>query len=139
MAILLAGQTVRISEKNRKFSKRVGDLSGEEIGLCFQCGGCSSACPMTSQMDLLPSKVMRLVQLGEEEVLKSRTPWVCSTCFNCAVRCPRGIDIANVMEALRQILLRGKFDYLKLDELSREELEEIPPIALISVLRKFTA
>jgi len=135
----LAGRVIRISERNGRFSERVKALSGEEIDLCFQCGGCSSACPMTSQMDLLPSKVMRLVQLGEEAVLKSRTPWICSTCFNCAARCPRGIDIANVMEALRQMLLRSKFDHLKLETVGREELREIPPIALISSLRKFTS
>jgi len=139
MMLQLASQTLRLSEKNRKFSNRIKDLSGEKIDLCFQCGGCSSACPMTSHMDLLPSKVIRLVQLGMEEVLKSRTIWVCSTCLNCAVRCPRGIDIANVMEALRQILLRGKFNHMELGELTREELREIPPIAIISSLRKFTA
>jgi heterodisulfide reductase subunit C len=139
VALQLTSQTFRISEKNRKFSKRIKELSGEEIDLCFQCGGCSSACPMTSHMDLLPSKVMRFVQLGMEEVLRSRTIWVCSTCLNCTVRCPRGIDIANVMEALRQTLLRAKFNHLELDGVKREELREIPPVAIISSLRKFSA
>jgi len=139
VALQLTNQTFRISDRNRKFSKKIGELSGEKIDLCYQCGGCSSACPMTSHMDLLPSKVMRLVQLGMEDVLKSRTIWVCSTCLNCTVRCPRGIDIANVMEALRQTLLRGKFNHLDLDGVKREDLREIPPVAIISSLRKFTA
>jgi len=139
VALQLASQTFRLSEKNKKFSSKIRGLSGEEIDLCFQCGGCSSACPMTTYMDLLPSKIIRLVQLGDEGVLKSLTPWVCSTCLNCTAKCPRGIDIANVMEALRQTLLRSKFDHSRLDDLRMEELREMPPIALISSLRKFSA
>ncbi len=87
--------------ENRAFRDRVKELSGEKIELCFQCGACSSGCPMTQEMDYLPSKVIRMAQLGLEEALDSKTIWVCTTCFNCEVRCPRGIDIANVMEALR--------------------------------------
>jgi heterodisulfide reductase subunit C len=63
---------------------------------------------------------------------------VCSTCFNCEVRCPRGIDIANVMEALRQMRLRKKYDRVSLDDLTPEELRELPQVAIISNLRKLT-
>jgi len=139
VALQLSSQTFRLSEKNTKFSNKIKELSGEKIDLCFQCGGCSSACPMTAHMDLLPSKIIRLIQIGDERVLKSHTPWVCSTCLNCTAKCPRGIDIANVMEALRQTLFRSKYDHLKLDDLRREEFREMPPIALISSLRKLSA
>ena len=125
--------------ENASFKAKVEELSGENIDLCFQCGGCSSGCPLTEEMDLLPSTVMRYAQLGIEEALESTTIWVCSTCFNCAVRCPRGIDIANVMEALRQIVLRKKYDRVSLDDLTPEELRELPQIAIISNLRKLTA
>ena len=90
-------------------------------------------------MDLLPSTVIRYTQQGLEEVLESNTIWVCITCFNCEVRCPRGIDIANVMEALRQIVLRTKYDRVSLDDLTHKELRELPQIALISSQRKLTA
>jgi len=76
--------------------------------------------------------------LGMEEALDSKTPWVCITCFNCEVRCPRGIDVANVMEALRQVALRAKHDRFSLDELTSEELMELPQIAIISNQRKLT-
>jgi len=125
--------------ENASFKAKIEELSGENIDLCFQCGGCSSGCPLTEEMDLLPSTVMRYAQLGIEEALESTTIWVCSTCFNCAVRCPRGIDIANVMEALRQIVLRKKYDRVSLDDLTPEELRELPQIAIISNLRKLTA
>jgi heterodisulfide reductase subunit C len=79
------------------------------------------------------------VQLGEEDVVDSKAIWICSTCFNCEVRCPRGINIANLMEALREIKLRSKYDHFSLDSLDITELRELPQIALISNLRKMTA
>src|SRR4030042_1335190 len=127
------------SPLNQVFRDRVKELSGEKIELCFQCGACSSGCPMTQEMDYLPSKVIRMVQLGLEEALDSKTIWVCTTCFNCEVRCPRGIDIANIMEALRQLVLRKKDDRVALDDLSPEELRELPQVALVSNQRKMTA
>ncbi|MCK4439136.1 4Fe-4S dicluster domain-containing protein [Candidatus Bathyarchaeota archaeon] len=125
--------------KNKYFKDRVTELSGENVDLCFQCGACSSGCPMTQEMDYLPSKIIRMVQLGLEEALESKTIWVCTTCFNCEVNCPRGIDIANVMEALRQLVLRKKYNRVSLDELSPEELRDLPQIAIVSNQRKLTA
>ena len=130
---------LRMEPGNKQFKDRVTELSGENVDLCFQCGACSSGCPMTQEMDYLPSKIIRMVQLGLEEALESNTIWVCTTCFNCEVRCPRGIDIANVMEALRQLVLRNKYDRVNLDELSSEELRELPQIAIVSNQRKLTA
>ena len=130
---------MRKQPENKIFKQKVGELSGENVDLCFQCGACSSGCPLTEEMDYLPSKIIRLVQLGLEEVLDSKTIWICTTCFNCEVRCPRGIDIANVMEALRQIVLRSKYNRVSLDELTQEELRELPQIALVCNQRKMTA
>jgi heterodisulfide reductase subunit C len=120
------------------FKDRVNELSGENIDLCFQCGACSGSCPMTQEMDYLPSKIIRLLQLELEESLESKTIWTCMSCFNCEVSCPRGIDIANIMEALRQLVLRKKYNQVSLDDLSPEELRELPQIAIISNQRKFT-
>jgi heterodisulfide reductase subunit C len=89
-------------------------------------------------MDVLPATVLRYSQLGMEEILDSKTPWVCVTCFNCEVRCPRSIDVANIMEAIRQITLRSKYERFNLDELSTEELMELPQIAIISNQRKLS-
>ena len=126
-------------QENANFKVKVRELSGENIDLCYQCGACSSSCPLTEEMDLLPSTVIRYAQLGLEEVLETTTIWVCITCFNCEIRCPRGIDIANVMEALRQIVLRTKYDRVSLNDLTHEELRELPQIAIISSQRKLTA
>lgn len=133
-----AGQIFVFSQENKAFKAKIEELSGENIDSCFQCGACSSGCPLTDEMDLLPSTVIRYAQLGMKEALEANTPWICITCFNCEVRCPRSIDIANVMEALRQMLLRTKYDRFSLDELTPEELKELPQIAIISNQRKLT-
>lgn len=70
---------------------------------CFQCRKCSAGCPLTFAMDLLPDQVIRLALLGQEDqVLGSRTIWVCSGCMTCTSRCPNGIDIAGVMDWLKE-------------------------------------
>ena len=75
----------------------------------------------------------------EEDILSSKTPWVCASCLSCTVRCPRGIDLARVMEAIRLLKLRENIDYVKLSDIDKEIIEELPQIALISSFRKHTA
>ncbi len=132
---------IKVSLKKVKspLVRKVTEISDEKIYSCYQCGKCSAGCPFADQMDLLPNQVIRFVQLGMEEVLDCKTIWVCSACFTCRVGCPKGIDIANLNEALRLLHLRRNQDHLKLGKLPREELLKLPQIALISSLRKYTA
>ena len=85
-------------------------LGGEtELGVasCYQCKKCSAGCPLTFAMDLLPDQVIRLALLGQEESLLScRTIWVCSSCETCTTRCPNGVDIAGVMDWLKEEALK---------------------------------
>ncbi|MEJ5330175.1 MAG: 4Fe-4S dicluster domain-containing protein [Desulfobaccales bacterium] len=75
--------------------------------VCYQCKKCSAGCPLTFAMDLLPDTVIRLALLGQEESLLScRTIWVCASCVTCTTRCPNGIDIAGVMDWLKEEALR---------------------------------
>jgi len=70
---------------------------------CYQCGKCSAGCPLTFTMDLLPHEIIRLAGLGQtEKVLQASTIWVCSACETCTTRCPNGIDIAGVMDYLKE-------------------------------------
>lgn len=123
-----------------KFIEKVEELSGQNLLACYQCGKCSAGCPAVSEMDILPNQIIRYAQLGlEDELLASKSIWVCATCLTCNSRCPKGINIAEVLEALRQILLRKRRDYVGPAQLSKKEIGEVPPIALISSLRKFTS
>ena len=132
---------VRISPASLRgeFSAKVAELSGQDLALCYQCGKCSAGCPMAFAMDLLPTQALRLVQLGlAEEVAECRTIWLCASCLACTVRCPKGIDIARVMEALRLLSLRKNIDFVSPSELGEEVVAELPQIALVSGFRKLT-
>ena len=87
--------------------KKIEELSGQKISACFQCQKCTNGCPVTFAMDIMPHKAMRLLHLGlVDEVLHSDTIWVCASCETCTTRCPNDIDIASVMDNLRQLSQR---------------------------------
>ena len=73
------------------------------VSACYQCKKCSAGCPLTFAMDFYPDQVIRLALLGQEDqVLGCRTIWVCSSCETCTTRCPNNIDIAGVMDWLKE-------------------------------------
>jgi heterodisulfide reductase subunit C2 len=117
-----------------EFARRVEDLSGQNPYDCYQCGKCSAGCLFADHMDALPNQIIRLVQLGDASVLDLEAPWVCAACLACQVRCPKGVDIARTMEALRQLALRRgeRSAALHLDR-------GHPQIALIGAFRKLTS
>jgi heterodisulfide reductase subunit C len=135
---------MRINISRRKikdsFVTKVEEISGQNLLACYQCGKCSAGCPAVSEMDILPNQIIRYAQLGfKDELMRSKSIWICASCFTCNARCPKGINIAEVIEAIRQILLRKREDHLKVEKLSDKEKEDVPPIAIISSLRKFTS
>jgi len=92
---------------DNRFLKIINHVSRQRIGLCWHCWSCGGGCPFSDHMDLLPNQVIRLVQLGqEEEALTCNTIWVCVGCHTCSTQCPNSIDIAAVMDALRQMAIR---------------------------------
>jgi heterodisulfide reductase subunit C len=87
----------------------IENQSRQNILDCYQCGKCSAGCPTAYAMDLTPRQLMRGIQLGlKDEVLGSTTIWLCLSCQTCSVRCPRQIDIARVLESVRQLAIAQK-------------------------------
>jgi len=93
-------------EGNRKFLTKLEDMD-INAKACFQCGRCSSGCPVSDFFDLSVMEVVRLASYGaEDRLLNSSTIWLCAACETCASRCPNDIEIAALMDVLRELALR---------------------------------
>jgi heterodisulfide reductase subunit C len=132
----------RISGKDLKSDliQQLEEISGQNVMECYQCGKCSAGCPVAEAMDMLPNQIIRLAQMGLlEEALKTKTIWLCASCITCTSRCPKGVDIARVMEALRVIILRKGEDKVSPSELTADVLKEVPQQGLVSFMRKLSS
>lgn len=124
------------------FVARIEKISDQKLLACYQCGKCSAGCPMAAHMDVMPNQIIRMAQLGmQEQLLATRAIWLCVSCMTCNTRCPKDIRIAEVIESLRETALRNgqREDHLKIGELSPEARGALPPIAMISAMRKLTS
>jgi len=99
-------EPIRASEINPKFKYELIKLHGSEKLLkCFQCGTCTSDCPVARYSDTYrPRTILRMATLGlKDRVLKSETLWLCAACFTCTDRCPQDVEVASVIRVLRNL------------------------------------
>ena len=92
------------NELRQIFMEQVKDIpAGERIKRCIQCGTCTGSCPVSYAMDLSPRELIALFRAGEMElIMKSRTIWICASCYACTTRCPSGIKITDIIYALKR-------------------------------------
>jgi quinone-modifying oxidoreductase, subunit QmoC len=98
------------SDLDKGFGKKIAESAhGEKLFGCIQCGNCSAACPLSVYMDFTPRKIIAMERAGfREEVLTNNTVWLCASCYNCTVECPKGIKITEVMYALKREAIANK-------------------------------
>ena len=94
----------RESDRDRGFSRWIRSRPGAEtMAQCIHCGQCAGSCPLSTHMDRSPRQLMYLAKEGfREEVLGSFTLWLCTSCYTCTVKCPRGIKVTDIMYALKR-------------------------------------
>ena len=92
------------------FGREIMGVTGcDQLSSCIQCGTCSGACPLSIYMDYSPRQVMALVRADfKNEVLGSKTIWLCASCYGCTVECPRQIRITDIMYALKQRAIKER-------------------------------
>lgn len=130
---------IKIGQEEKDFIVKVEEISGQNVYSCYQCGKCSAGCAFSHKMDKSVNQFIHLIQLGQKKrVLDANTHWICASCFTCTVRCPREIDVAALMEAIREISLRENPEKVRIADLPKESLEKLPNIALVSNFRKKT-
>ncbi len=83
----------------KEVEERVED--GDWVKMCMQCGVCAGSCPLGNAWEHTPQKIFMMIRAGKrEEVLKSASMWMCTSCYNCIVRCPRKLPITHIMHGL---------------------------------------
>jgi heterodisulfide reductase subunit C len=92
------------ADRVKGFGQEIMAVPGcEQLKDCIQCGTCSGVCPLSIYMDFTPRQVMELTRFDfKNEVLQSRTIWLCASCYACTVECPRQIRITDIMYELKQ-------------------------------------
>ncbi|MBQ9113649.1 MAG: 4Fe-4S dicluster domain-containing protein [Clostridia bacterium] len=114
-------------------------LSGTDVSKCMKCGKCSGRCPAFKDMDVKPHQFVSMLNKGKvDELLESKAIWNCLSCMACVERCPRGVAPANVVEAVRDAVVRAQgANGIKAEEIPPIVDEQIPQQLLVTAYRKY--
>lgn len=118
----------------------ITDMSGVNTRRCMMCGKCSGACPAYDDMDIRPHQFVALVDRGDiETLMNSKGIWNCMSCFACVERCPRNVEPARLIEAVRVCMVRQQGgNMLKPQDIPALLDSEMPQQALVSAFRKYS-
>ena len=125
--------------ETKNLTQEVVRISGSNPKKCMKCGKCSATCPAYDEMDFHPHQFVDMVMNGRiEELVNSRGIYNCLSCFACMERCPRSVEPARLIEAVRVAVIRQKENnHLKPDAIPGLLDEELPQQAITSALRKY--
>lgn len=114
-------------------------ISGSDVRKCMRCGKCSATCPSYDEMEYHPHQFVYMVERGDiNKLMESPSIYKCLTCFACVERCPRGVEPAKVIEAVRLEVIRqqGK-NHLKSDDIPALLDDDLPGQAIMTAMRKY--
>ncbi len=114
-------------------------ISGTDPKKCMKCGKCSGTCPAYDEMELHPHQFVSMINDGKvERLMATESVYRCLTCFACAERCPRGVEPAKLIEAVRLLQIREKGkNRMNAEDVATILDEDIPQQALVSAFRKY--
>ena len=129
-----------MQSKNEKEKEQLLRMSGVNPLKCMRCGKCSATCPSYDEMEYHPHQFVYMVENGDiETLMKSPSVYKCLSCFACVDRCPRGVEPAKLIEAVRLLTIRQKGNnHLKADDIPELLDSELPQQAIVSALRKYS-
>ena len=114
-------------------------ISGVNPRKCMKCGKCTASCPAYDEMEYHPHQFVDMVENGRiDELMESKGIYMCLSCFACVERCPRSVEPAKLIEAVRLAVIRqqGK-DHLKPEQIPQLLDEDMPQQAITSAFRKY--
>ena len=114
-------------------------ISGVNPRKCMKCGKCSGTCPSYDEMEFHPHQFVYMVESGDiEPLMASESIYKCLTCFACVERCPRQVEPAKLIEAVRLAVIRQQGqNHLKPDDIPAMLDEDLPQQAIVSAMRKY--
>ena len=129
-----------MNSKTERQKEQLLQMSGVNPRLCMRCGKCSGTCPSYDEMEYHPHQFVYMVETGDiEPLLHSESLYKCLSCFACVDRCPRNVEPAKLVEAVRLLVLREKGgNRLSPDDIPSRIDDDMPQQALMSALRKFS-
>ena len=127
-------------ENNQYLREEIIRMSGVNPTKCMKCGKCSGTCPAYDEMEYHPHEFVYMVETGDiEPLLKSESIYKCLSCFACIERCPRGVEPAKLVEAVRLEAIRAQgANHLKADDIPELLDDDMPQQAIVSALRKYS-
>ena len=127
-------------ENNKYLREEIIRMSGVNTSKCMMCGKCSGTCPAYDEMEYHPHQFVGMVESGDiEPLLNSDSLYKCLSCFACIDRCPRGVEPAKVVEAVRLIATRRQgANRMTANDVPKMVDEDTPQQLLVSAFRKYT-
>lgn len=130
------------NNKTLREKEQILRISGVNPLRCMRCGKCSATCPSYEEMEYHPHQFIYMVETGDiEPLLNSESLYKCLSCFACVERCPRGVEPAKLVEAIRLIKIRQKdANRMTADDVppAAEADADLPQQAVVSAFRKYT-
>ena len=129
-----------MAEQNKNLKEQILRTSGVNPSKCMRCGKCSGTCPSYDEMEYHPHQFVYMVESGDiEPLMESKSLYKCLTCFACVDRCPRNVEPARLVEAVRLMVIRQQGqNHLKPDDIPAQVDEDTPQQLLMSALRKYS-
>lgn len=124
---------------NSRLRDEIIRMSGVNPSKCMKCGKCSATCPAYDEMEYHPHQFVYMVETGDvEPLMNSKSLYMCLSCFACVERCPRGVEPAKIIEAVRNAQVRQQDNnHMTANDVPAKLDENIPQQALVSAFRKY--
>lgn len=129
-----------MNNKSERQKEQILRMSGVNPRKCMRCGKCSATCPSYDEMEYHPHQFVYMVENGDiETLMKSESVYKCLSCFACVDRCPRGVEPAKIIEAVRLEVIRQKGNnHMTVNDIPEKVNDEIPQQAIVSAMRKYS-
>ena len=128
-----------MKQETKNLKEELIRISGVNPKKCMKCGKCSGTCPAYDEMEYHPHQFVSMVESGDlEPLINSTSIYKCLSCFACVDRCPRGVEPAKLVEAVRLAAIRKQgANHLTADAVPAMLDEDIPQQAIVSAFRKY--